>query len=84
MAAIVVAEIYDVHLTMIATLNALLWTLALRGRSDPTLMATALFPILIFVTGTVIASFAPAVAQFTWCRGFFAPFAGWLAGRLAR
>src|ERR1700712_5486831 len=77
----VVAVIYGSHLLTIATLNGLLWILALRGRSDPQLMATALFPILVFVIATTVASFSPKVAQFTWCLAFFSPVAGWLAGR---
>ena len=48
------------------------------------MMATALFPVLVFVIGTAVASVSPAVAQFTWCLGFLAPFAGWLAGRRER
>src|SRR5436305_8581197 len=39
----VIAVIYGVHLTVIATLNALLWILALKGRGDPQLLAPALF-----------------------------------------
>ena len=77
-------EVDGIHLVTIATLNGLLWILALRGRSDATMMATALFPILVFVIGTAVASVSPAVAQFTWCLGFLAPFAGWLAGRRER
>ena len=65
----------------IATLNALLWILALRGRSDAALLVTALFPVLVFLIGTAVASASPAVAQFAWCVAFLAPFAGWLAGR---
>ena len=36
----VVAVIYGIHLTVIATLNALLWVLALRGRGNSELLAT--------------------------------------------
>ena len=79
----VVAMIYGIHLLVIGLLNGLLWILALRGRSDPRLMATALYPIPVFVIATVIASFSPKVAQFTWCLAFGAPFAGWLAARRA-
>jgi len=79
----VIAVIYGVHLTLIAALNALLWVLALRGRHDPQLLATALFPLFVFVFGTAIAFVAPKVAQFTWCLAFLAPMAGWLAGRRA-
>ena len=42
----VVAVIYGFHLTVIAALNALLWILALRGRHDPQLLATALVPVV--------------------------------------
>ena len=76
-----VAVIYGVHLTVIATLNALLWLLALRGRSNPELLGTAIFPVFAFVLGTAIAFVAPSVAQFLWCLAFGAPFAGWLAAR---
>jgi uncharacterized membrane protein len=79
----VVAVIYGLHLTLIAAVNALLWVLALRGRHDPQLLATALFPLVVFVLGTTIAVIAPKVAQFTWCLAFGAPLAGWLAARRA-
>ncbi|WP_334392972.1 TMEM175 family protein [Bradyrhizobium sp. AZCC 2262] len=79
----VVAVIYGLHLTLIAAVNALLWVLALRGRHDPQLLATALFPLVVFVLGTTIAVIAPKVAQFAWCLAFGAPLAGWLAARRA-
>ena len=78
----VVAVIYGVHLMVIATLNALLWILALRDRHEPQLMATALVPVAIFMIGTVIACVTPKVAQFVWALAFLAPFVGWLAARL--
>jgi uncharacterized membrane protein len=77
----VVAVIYGVHLTFVATLNALLWLLALRGRGDPELLATAIFPVFALAFGTVMAAVAPFVAQFLWCLAFGAPLAGWLAAR---
>jgi len=80
----VIAVIYGVHLTVIATLNALLWILALQGRGDPQLLATALFPVLVFVLGTTVALVVPSAAQFFWCLAFGAPFAGWLAARRQR
>ena len=72
----VVAVIYGLHLTLIATLNALLWLLALRGRGRSALLATALFPVFVFVLGTVVAGVAPYVAQFIWCLAFLAPVGG--------
>jgi len=69
----IVAVIYGIHLTVIATLNALLWILALRGRSNPELLVTAIFPVLVFVLGIVVACLAPPIAQFIWGLAFGAP-----------
>lgn len=77
----VVAVIYGAHLTLIATLNALLWLLALRGRGDPELLTTAFFPVFVLLVGTGVACVAAPVAQFTWFLAFGAPLAGWLAAR---
>ena len=77
----VVAVIYGLHLTMIATVNALLWILALRGRHDRQLLATALFPVFVFVLATAVAYAAPKAAQFIWCLAFLSPVAGWLTAR---
>jgi hypothetical protein len=75
--------IYGVHLTVIASLNALLWVFALRGRHDPQLLATALVPVVVFVIGTTTAIVAPKAAQFIWCLAFLSPLGGWLAARRA-
>jgi uncharacterized membrane protein len=77
----VLAVLYGCHLTIIAALNAMLWVLALRDRSDPHLLTTALFPVFVFVLGTAVALVAPRIAQFVWCLAFLAPVAGWLAAR---
>jgi uncharacterized membrane protein len=74
----VVAVIYGVHLTTIAALNALLWMFALRGRGHPELLATAIFPMLVFVLGTAVAWAAPGIAQFVWSLAFASPLAGWV------
>ncbi|WKA32086.1 TMEM175 family protein [Bradyrhizobium roseum] len=79
----VLAVLYGLHLTIIASLNVVLWIFALRGRSDPHLMATAMLPVFVFVFGTAVALVSPKVAQFTWCLAFLAPVAGWLAARRA-
>jgi uncharacterized membrane protein len=77
----VLAVLYGCHLTIIAASNAMLWVLALRDRSDPHLLTTALFPVFVFVLGTAVALVAPRIAQFVWCLAFLAPVAGWLAAR---
>jgi uncharacterized membrane protein len=78
----VVAVSYGVHLTIIASLNAILWVFALRGRRNDALMATAIFPVFSLMFGTGVAFGTPFIAQFTWCLAFGAPLAGWLAFRL--
>jgi TMEM175 potassium channel family protein len=77
----VVAVIYGIHLTTIATLNALLWFLALGRGGDRGLLAVATYPVVVFVLGTIVAGFVPVVAQFIWCLAFGAPIVGWLARR---
>jgi uncharacterized membrane protein len=80
----VVAVSYGIHLTVIACLNALLWSVALRGRRDPELFVTAMFPVLILLFGTAMSVVSPVIAQFTWCLAFGASFAGWFAARRNR
>jgi uncharacterized membrane protein len=75
----VVGVVYGVHLTVMASLNALLWVLALRGHSNAELLVTAIFPVFVFVLGTLVALVAPSVSQFLWGLAFFAPLAGWAA-----
>ena len=58
----VVSIVYGFHLTCIAVLNALLLILALRDRPDPQLLATALFPIVVFLCGTAMAFVDPFMA----------------------
>src|SRR3954454_8722270 len=77
----VVAVSYGFHLTIIASLNALLWMLALRGRRQSELLAIAVFPVFALVFATAMGAVAPFVAQFMWCLAFGAPLAGWLAAR---
>jgi uncharacterized membrane protein len=80
----IVAVVYGIHLTLIASLNAVLWMLALRSQHDQQLLSTALLPVFVFVLGTAVAFAAPRVAQFVWCLAFLAPLAGWLAARRSR
>ena len=64
-----VAVVYGIHLTVIASLNALLWYLATRGSLHYE-FAGSLFPVLVFIPGTIVAMFAPQYAQFLWYLGF--------------
>ncbi|MFO1111005.1 MAG: TMEM175 family protein [Bradyrhizobium sp.] len=65
-----VAVSYGAHLTVIAGLNALLWWLCRsQGWRE---VAGAIFPVLVFVPGTVIAAFHPQYAQYFWGLAFLA------------
>ena len=65
-----VAVLYGIHLTIIAGLNALLWWFC-RSHSWHDI-AGAIFPVLVFVPGTVIAAIAPQYVQYFWCLAFLA------------
>jgi uncharacterized membrane protein len=77
----VVATIYGVHLTLIASLNAALWLLALHGRGERELLISALFPVGVLLLGTAVAIVAPGYAQVIWFFAFGAPILGWLSAR---
>ena len=63
-----VAVLYGINLTVIAGLNAWLWWLARKSTWHE--VAGAIFPVLIFVPGTVIAAFVPQYVQYFWCLAF--------------
>jgi uncharacterized membrane protein len=64
-----VAVVYGVHLTAIASLNALLWWFATRGSLHFEL-AGSLFSVLVILPGTIVAWFAPQDAQYFWYLAF--------------
>jgi len=64
-----VAVLYGTHLTVIATLNAWLWWLIAHGRWHPEIIG-AIFPILVFIPGTMVAAIDPHYAPYLWMLGF--------------
>jgi uncharacterized membrane protein len=64
-----VAVLYGLHLTTIAGINACLWRLA-TGPGLHAEFAAALFPLLLFVPGTVVAAIAPRYAIGLWLLAF--------------
>ena len=74
-----VAVLYGAHLTLIASLNALLWWLTRRDNWHE--IAGAIFPVLVFVPGTVIAAIYPEYVQYFWCLAFGALLVRRLAAR---
>ena len=63
-----VAVLYGAHLAVIAGLNALLWWFCRKQSWHE--VAGAIFPVLIFLPGTVIAAFVPQYVQFFWGLAF--------------
>ena len=63
-----VAVLYGLHLTAIAGLNAWLWWTILGGWRQE--MMASLFPLLVFIPGTIVAAFAPHIAPFVWFIAF--------------
>jgi TMEM175 potassium channel family protein len=74
-----VGVLYGSHLTLIATLNAWLWWLTLQKRRHPD-MVGAIFPVLVFIPGTLVAAVAPNLAPYVWVLGF----GGMVARRFVR
>jgi uncharacterized membrane protein len=64
-----VAVLYGLHLIVIAGINALLWRLAAGPGLAPE-FAAAVFPLLVFVPGTVLAAFESHTAIYFWLLGF--------------
>lgn len=64
-----VAVLYGLHLTVIAAINAILWRLATGPGYQPELVAS-IFPLLMFVPGTIVAAFAPEYAVYFWLLAF--------------
>ncbi|WP_407175288.1 TMEM175 family protein [Bradyrhizobium sp. STM 3562] len=65
-----VAVLYGLHLTAIAAVNAWLWWIATRGQPARPELAGALFPLLLLLSGTLLATVAPQYAQYLWLLAF--------------
>jgi uncharacterized membrane protein len=63
-----VAVIFGLHLTIIAGLNAWLWWLVMHGFRQQ--LIAALFPLAVFLPGTVVAAMAPQYATYFWFLAF--------------
>lgn len=63
-----VSVLYGLHLTVIATLNAWLWWTIVGGWRHE--IMASLFPLLVFIPGTIVAAFAPHIAPFVWFIAF--------------
>ena len=65
-----VAVLFGLHLTAIAGLNSVLWLLIHRKEEHRPELMGSLFPLLVFVPGTLVALFSPQLAKYIWLLGF--------------
>ena len=79
----VVAVLYGLHLTVIALLNAVLWLIATAGQRSWSVVAPAMFPVVVFMIGTAVAMVAPTGALYVWNAAFIAPLIGHFGRRAA-
>ena len=63
-----VSVLYGLHLSVIAALNAWLWWTVLGGWRHE--LIAVLFPIFMFLPGTLVAAFAPRYAPYLWFLAF--------------
>jgi uncharacterized membrane protein len=63
-----VAVLFGLHLTVIASLNAWLWWIVVGGWRQE--FVAALFPILVLMSGTIVAGIAPQYAPYLWLLAF--------------
>jgi hypothetical protein len=63
-----VSVLYGLHLSVIAALNAWLWWTVLGGWRHE--LVAVLFPIFMFLPGTLVAAFAPRYAPYLWFLAF--------------
>lgn len=63
-----VAVLYGLNLTAIAGLNAWLWWVILGSWRRESM--ASMFPLLVFIPGTIVAAFAPHLAPFLWFLAF--------------
>ena len=68
-----VTALYGFNLTLISTLNTILWVIAAAPRRDCAATVAPAFPTVIFVVGSILGLFEPYLARFVWPLAFVAP-----------
>jgi uncharacterized membrane protein len=68
-----VTALYGFNLTLISTLNTILWAIAAAPRRDWLVVVTPAFPAAIFVVASILGLFAPHLTKFVWPIAFAAP-----------
>lgn len=73
-----VAVVYFGHITLIASLNALLWFVALGRQARSRAFLAAIAPVALGVAAVSIAAVNPALAPYPMLLAFAAPLIGWV------
>ncbi len=68
-----VIALYGFNLTLISTLNTILWVIAAAPRRDWVAIVAPVFATVIFLVGSILSVMAPHLATYVWPLAFIAP-----------
>jgi len=68
-----VIALYGFNLTLISTLNTILWAIAAVPRRDWVATVAPAFATVIFLVGSILSVIAPHLARYVWPLAFIAP-----------
>ncbi|MES2196480.1 MAG: TMEM175 family protein [Pseudomonadota bacterium] len=68
-----VIALYGFNLTLISTLNTILWVIAAAPRRDWVAMVAPVFATVVFLVGSTLSVTAPRLAMYAWPLAFVAP-----------
>jgi uncharacterized membrane protein len=68
-----VTALYGFNLTLMSTLNTILWIIATAPRRDWLVIVAPAYSTAIFVVASILGLFAPHLAKFVWPLAFVAP-----------
>ena len=68
-----VTALYGFNLTLISTLNTVLWLMAAAPRRDRSVIVAPVFATVVFVTASILGLYAPYLARYVWPLAFVSP-----------
>jgi uncharacterized membrane protein len=68
-----VTALYGFNLTLISTLNTILWAIAAAPRRDWVAIVAPVFATVIFLVGSILSVTAPHLTRYVWPLAFIAP-----------
>jgi len=79
-----VIALYGFNLTLISTLNTILWVIAAAPRRDWVAIVAPAFATVVFLVGCLVSVAAPHLARYVWPLAFIAPVVAAFAERWER